>query len=155
MNPLITVRLATAADVDGIAAMSRDLVEDGLPWTWQPMRVLRALRGRSTNIAVASEERMLLGFGIMRYDDDEAHLLLFAVHPQCQRHGVGTTILEWLEDVARTAGLRRVLVECRRDNAVGRRFYVSQRYREFQVVRGYYGAVDAIRLEKKLRVTGE
>jgi [ribosomal protein S18]-alanine N-acetyltransferase len=104
MDAADLVRLATPGDVAGIAALSRDQIEHGLPWRWSPERVTRCLRDRNTNVAVASEDRRLLGFGIMQYADMEAHLLLFAVNPACRRRRVGTAILGWLEVVASESG---------------------------------------------------
>jgi ribosomal-protein-alanine N-acetyltransferase len=113
--------------------------------------VRRCLRDPNINVAVAAEGRTLLGFGIMQYTDEDAHLLLFAVHPACRRQGVGAALLDWLEAVARTAGLRRVLLECRRDNEAARNFYGALGYHEQQIVRRMYeGVEDGIRLEKVL-----
>jgi ribosomal-protein-alanine N-acetyltransferase len=55
----------------------------------------------------------MLGFGIMKYDDDVAHLLLFAVREDARRQGVGSALLAWLEQVALVAGVRRFVVEAR------------------------------------------
>ncbi|RYG72145.1 GNAT family N-acetyltransferase, partial [bacterium] len=135
----VAVRLATGTDVNDIAAMSREEIEHGLSWRWTSERVRRQLRDRNTNVAVArGGEGSLLGFGIMSYADDDAHLLLFAVDPRWRRRGVGAAILGWLEDVARTAALPRVLLECRRDNDAAREFYGALGYQEQVIVRGMY-----------------
>jgi ribosomal-protein-alanine N-acetyltransferase len=147
----IAVRLATVGDANEIARMSRDQIEQGLPWRWNPERVRGALRDRNTNVAVASEGQRLLGFGIMLYADEDAHLLLFAVDPAHRRKGIGTALLEWLETVARDAGLRRVVLECRRDNDAARNFYGALGYHEQRIVRRMYsGMADGITLEKWL-----
>lgn len=152
-RPSPSIRLATPGDVPAIAAMSRDLIERGLPWRWTAERVLRSVRDRHTNVAVARDDRGLLGFGIMRYADDEAHLLLFAVSPACRRQGIATVLLQWLETVARTAGLSRIVLECRRDNAAARNFYGALDFHERVIVRRMYsGLEDGIRLEKWLNV---
>jgi ribosomal-protein-alanine N-acetyltransferase len=145
------VRLATAADAAPVAAMSRDLIERGLPWRWTAPRVRACLKDRSVNVAVAVDGATLLGFGIMQYADEEAHLLLLAVDPRHRRKGVGTVLLGWLEAVAREAGIRRVLLECRRDNEGARNFYGSLGFHERRIVRRMYSGVeDGIRLEKWL-----
>lgn len=153
MTPLIDVRLATVADAGPIARLSRGEIERGLPWRWTPQRVARFVRDRDTNVAVAREgSEGLAGFGIMQYAEDEAHLLLFAVHPRHRRRGVGTTILSWLETVALTAGMSRVLLECRRDNTGAREFYGALGYQERAIVRRMYsGLEDGVTLEKWLR----
>jgi ribosomal-protein-alanine N-acetyltransferase len=145
------VKLATAADAADIAAMSRDEIEHGLPWSWTEARVLRAIANPDVNVAVLRESRTLVGFGIMSYRDEEAHLLLFSVRKSHRRQGIGKALLDWLEQVARDAGINHILLECRRDNAPARNFYAEYGYHELAITRGYYqGVEDAIRLEKWL-----
>jgi [ribosomal protein S18]-alanine N-acetyltransferase len=149
------VRLANPADAADIAAMSRDEIEHGLPWSWTEARVLRAIASPEINVAILREARMLVGFGIMSYREDEAHLLLFSVRQSHRRKGIGKALLEWLEQVARDAGIRHILLECRRDNAPARNFYAEHGYHELAISRGYYqGVEDAIRLEKWLTKEG-
>lgn len=151
----MTIRLATSADAAEIAIMSRDQIEHGLPWSWTEGRVLGAIGNRDTNVAVIGEPGALHGFGIMAYRDDVAHLLLFSVRPEHRRRGVGSALLRWLEEVAVTAGIARIVVECRRDNAAARNFYAEAGYHEFAITRGYYrGVEDAVRLEKRLGAAG-
>jgi [ribosomal protein S18]-alanine N-acetyltransferase len=146
------VRLATAADAAAIAALSRDAIEQGLGWSWTRGRVLRSIRDRATNVAVMHEREALLGFGIMQYGDEKAHLSLLAVQATRRRTGLGTLLLAWLEKSAVTAGIERIQLEARIDNPDAVRFYRSQGYRETGSIAGYYnGTLDAVRLEKALR----
>jgi len=148
-----SVRLATLADAAEIAAMSRDFIEQGLGWSWNVDRVERAIRDPDINVAVVSEAGAILAFGIMSYREEAAHLLLFAVRRSHQRQGIGSRILEWLETVARSAGITHINVECRRDNSAARNFYGEHGYHERVISKGYYSGVeDAIRLEKWLAV---
>lgn len=145
------VHLATRADAADIAALSRDEIERGLAWSWTEGRVLRAIGHRDTNVAIVREHGSLVGFGIMCYREEVAHLLLFSVRPSHRRQGVGRLLLEWLERVARDAGIRRIQLECRRDNSAARNFYAEHGYHELAIAKGYYqGVEDAIRLEKWL-----
>ena len=148
----MTVRLARRADAACIAAMSRDEIEQGLGWSWNEARVGAAIRNVNTNVAVIGETDALLAFGIMVYREESAHLLLFGVHREHRRQGLGGTLLRWLEQVAMDAGIRRIGIECRRDNAPARHFYAECGYHELAIDKGYYrGVIDAIRLEKQLR----
>jgi ribosomal protein S18 acetylase RimI-like enzyme len=148
----VAVRLATVADAADIAAMSRDLIEHGLPWRWNEGRVARAIRDPQTNVAVVGNQGALEAFGIMSYRDDDAHLLLLAVRPASQRLGVGSAVLVWLEDVARTAGAKRIRLEARRDNDAARNFYNEHGYHERSIRKAMYsGVMDGIHLEKWLR----
>ena len=147
----LTIRLATRDDAAGIAAMSRDEIEQGLPWSWTEGRVSRAIANPDANVIVATSHGALCGFGIMSHVGDDAHLLLFAVAAGRRRQGVGSAMLEWLETVARDAGGRRVRVECRRSNDAARNFYGEHGYYERTIVHRYYrGVEDAIVLEKHL-----
>ena len=148
----VAVRLARAADAVDIAAMSRDYIEDGLPWTWTAGRVEAAIREADINVVVAGERRAISAFGIMSYPDDDAHLLLFAVRKNQRRRGVGSAILRWLEEAADTAGAKRIRVECRRDNAAARNFYCEHGYQELSITTKFYrGLKDGIHLVKWLR----
>ena len=94
---------------------------------------------------------MPLGFGIMKYADEEAHLLLLAVDPAHARRGLGAALVAWLEDSARVAGVGPVYVEARATNAAARAFYRRLGYGEIQRLPGYYGGVEAsVRMAKDL-----
>lgn len=145
----IAVRLATLSEASDIAAMSRDYIEQGLPWTWTEDRVAHSIRDPETNVVVVSEKNSLTGFGIMFYTHDDAHLLLFAVRRGHQRRGVGSAILRWLEDVARAAGAKRIRVECLKENTAARNFYSEHGYHELDIAKKMYrGLKDGIHLEK-------
>jgi ribosomal-protein-alanine N-acetyltransferase len=143
--------LAQATDAEAIARMSRDCIEYGLDWTWRAPRVLRNIRDASTNVIVSREQRGLAGFAVMRYGDDEAQLLLLAVHPARRRCGVGAGLVGWLEASARTAGIGVIRLQARCGNLAARRFYRSLGYRELARVNGLYdGVEDGVRIAKDL-----
>jgi ribosomal protein S18 acetylase RimI-like enzyme len=149
----VTVRLATQADAADIASMSREYIEQGLPWSWTPARVLRAIADPEANVAVVGERGALEAFGIMQYPGDDAHLLLFAVRAASRRKGIGSALLQWLEEVARCAGAKRIRLEARRQNAAARNFYCEHGYHELVIAAGLYpGREDGVKLEKWLRL---
>lgn len=145
------IRLATAADAPAIARMSREHIEHGLDWSWTAARVRAAIGDAAVNVAVALEGDSLVGFGIMKYGDDKAHLSLLAVSPRRREFGVGRQLLDWLEQSARAAGLGRIELEVRADNPGALAFYGLRGFERFSTVRGYYqGRIDAFRLAKSL-----
>lgn len=145
------IRLATPADARSIAEMSRDYIEHGLGWSWTESRVVCSIRDRSTNVAVVHERGCLLGFGIMQYGEETAHLALLGVQPSHRRRGLGALLVSWLEKPAVTAGIGMIRVEARADNPQAVDFYKKQGYRHLGSVSGYYrGTMDAARLEKML-----
>lgn len=146
-----SIRLATRADAAEIAAMSRDEIERGLPWSWTEERVARAIADPEINVAVAGDSGALVAFGIMSYRETTAHLQLFGVRQSHRRQAEGTRLLAWLEAVARAAGIASIQLECRRSNASAREFYAEHGYHEHVIAKGYYrGVEDAVRLEKRL-----
>ncbi len=147
----LDIRLATQSDAAEIAAMSRDYIEQGLPWTWTESRVKFSIASMETNVGGARDAGVIVGFGIMSYPRDDAHLLLFAVRPEYRRRGVGSAMLSLLESVGRELGMRRIRVECRRDNDAARNFYAEHGYHELAIhQRMYRGLADGICLEKWL-----
>jgi [ribosomal protein S18]-alanine N-acetyltransferase len=155
MTNALTLRLATRADAAAIALLSRDRIEHGLGWSWTAPRVVRSIADPATNAIVAilpSDPRAALqGFGLMKYDDDAAHLLLLAVRADAGRRGVGTALLAWLERSAVVAGIERIKLEARRDNEAALAFYARAGYRQTGTLPGYYQGVEsAVRMTKEL-----
>lgn len=147
------IRLAEPDDAAVIAAMSRDYIELGLGWSWTPCRVLRSIADRGSNVAVLAEPDGLVGFGIMQYGDEVAHLALLAVRPPYRKRGLGSRLMAWLESPARVAGIGCIRLEARADNPEAIGFYERRGYRHSGTVAGYYeGLVDAVKLEKSLRI---
>ena len=149
----LTLKLAAPADAATIAAMSRELIEAGLPWTWTPERVARNLAQPDTLVLTARDGVPLVGFAIMQFGDERAHLSLLAVRPDCQRQGVGRRMLEWLTASALTAGIASIHLELREANQGARRFYLQQGYAETVRIPGYYRGVEtAVRMLREIRV---
>ena len=147
----LSLRLATLDDAAAIARMSRDLIEQGLGWSWTTPRVLRSVRGADTNVVLALEDQRVAGFAIMKYGDAEAHLLLLAVQPAAQRRGVGTALTRWVEGSALVAGIGQVYLEVRAGNAAARAFYERLGYVAVQALPGYYKAREAaVRMARDL-----
>ncbi len=104
-----------------------------------------------TNVLVACDGAPMAGFGIMKYGERDAHLLLFAVHAERRRRGIGTALLGWLETTARVAGMQAIHLEARVSNVSGRAFYDRHGFEEGALVRGrYQGVEDGIRYVKRL-----
>jgi len=167
----VTVRIAEPGDAQPIAEMSRDLIESGLGWRYDPAHVLRAMRrretvviaaaGRQTYVArdrpahVPGERAALSGFAIMDFGDERAHLVLLAVQPAQRRRGIGRRLLEWLLESALTAGMASVHLELRADNEAARRFYRTLGFSETVLMPRYYnGREAAVRMIRVLRATG-
>lgn len=144
-----TIRLATPADAVAIALESMAEIEHGFEWRWEPSRISEAIGDPETNVIVAVDGAAMLGFGIMEYRHEVAHLVLFAVREDARRRGIGSALLAWLEKVAAEAGITHFTVEARLSNAPARAFYRRHGYAEIEVVAGMYQAQeDGVRLRK-------
>jgi ribosomal-protein-alanine N-acetyltransferase len=141
-------------DAPAIAAMSRQLIEHGLAWSWTENRIERCLRNRDCVVLAARDRRRVVGFAIMEFYAIHAHLNLLAVQPGYQRQGAGRQLLEWLEASARTAGIFKVHLELRASNDGALAFYERLGYRTTGSKPAYYdGREDAVRMTHDLAVT--
>jgi len=147
----LSLRLARSADASSIANMSRVLIEYGLRWRWTAERVAASIQDPDVNVLVARTDGRLVGFAIMRYGDDTAHLDLLAVTPAYRRLGVARQLLEWLEKCAVVAGIFSVVLEVRAGNEAAQLFYKCLGYRAITDLPGYYQGVEAaIRMGRDL-----
>ena len=147
----LTLKLAAPADSAPIAAMSRELIETGLPWSWTPERVARNLAQRDTLVLTARDGAPLAGFAIMQFGEERAHLSLLAVCPDYRRQGIARRMLEWLTESALTAGIGSIHLELRETNLGARRFYIKQRFAETVRIHGYYrGGETAVRMLREI-----
>jgi ribosomal-protein-alanine N-acetyltransferase len=140
---MMAIRMAKQRDAATVAAMSRELIEFGLGWSWTPPRVARSITSRDTNVIVAEVNGGTVGFALMQYFEEHAHLLLFAVAPASRRQGVGRALWAWLESTAQVAGISTVHLEVRARNREARDFYHTLGFVDAETVRGYYRGVEA------------
>ena len=153
----ITFELAAEADALGIARMSRDLIETGLGWSWTATRVLRSIRDPEALVLVAREGRRIIGFAIMDFGEEAAHLALLAVDTSHRRRGIGRHLFGWLKESALTAGIAVVKLELRAGNVEAQHFYHCLGFEETGWTVGYYRRREtALRMALRLRqpITG-
>ncbi len=148
----VTLRLADAADAETIAQMSRDLIESGLGWRYRTDRVRRLIGRRDTSSLVACDRSGTVGFAVLQFDDEHAHLTLLAVKPSHQRQGVARKMMQWQLESARIAGMVSVHLELRATNRPALHFYRTLGFAQTLVLAGYYEQREAaIRMMYLLR----
>jgi len=148
----ITLQLAESGDAAVLAAMSRDLIEAGLEWRYRTRSLRQLIAHAETATLVARQGGTVAGFGVMKYGDERAHLVLLAVRPDARRRGIARRLVEWLEASAATAGVATIHVELRAGNAGAFALYRSLGFEETLRVPGYYaGRETAIRMLRLLR----
>jgi len=141
------IRLARIGDATTIAEMSRDLVEQGLVWSWRTKRVLTMIVHPECVVVVAEIQGNIAGFAVMEFHETHAHLNLLAVTPHYRRQNIGSDILVWLEESARVAGIARINLEVRSTNPSAQDFYRIHDYQMDGEIQGYYqGKESAVRM---------
>jgi [ribosomal protein S18]-alanine N-acetyltransferase len=148
----ITLQLASRSDAQAIANLSRDLIECGLGWEYRPERVRELIAARDAVTLVARDGDRVMGFAIMSFGEEYAHLVLMAVRPAGQRRGIARRMTQWLIKTAVTAGVASIHLELRAQNKDGFAFYRALGFSETLRLPGYYrGRETAIRMIRVLR----
>jgi ribosomal protein S18 acetylase RimI-like enzyme len=151
----ITLRLAQPLDAPALAMMSRDLIEHGLDWRYRPVNIARLIADRETITLVACDQGRRIGFAIMAFSDEHAHLVLLAVKPSHRRRGIGQRMMDWLLRSALTAGIASLHLELRANNDGARAFYRALGFSETVQLDGYYDHREAaLRMVRMLRAPG-
>jgi len=154
MSELATLGLARPTDARAIAEMSRDLIEQGLTWSWTPARVQHFISGPESSVVVARRERQVAAFAIMHFGEEVAHLNLLAVAAEHRRQGLGRQLMDWLTATAVEAGVFRINLEVRTRNDTARIFYESMGFDALRIVQGYYqGRESALRMTRRLSMS--
>lgn len=146
---------ANPGDADALALMSRDLIETGLGWTYRAPRVAGLIRDPDAIALVTRAGARIVGFAIMGFGDERAHLVLLAVRRTHWRRGIARRMLTWLFESASVAGVASIHVELRADNASAFTMYRTLGFAEtFRVPRYYAGQETAVRMIRVLRAPG-
>ena len=148
----ITLQLACRGDAPAIASMSRDLIETGLGWQYRSERIRHLIDEPETVTLVARDGERMIGFAIMTFGEERAHLVLLAVRPACRRRGVARRLMQWLLESAITAGIAAIHVELRAENEAAYALYRTLGFVESLRLPGYYrGRETAVRMMRMLR----
>jgi ribosomal-protein-alanine N-acetyltransferase len=148
----IELTVALPGDAVDLAYLARDLIEAGLGWTYRPDRIRALIRDADVVTLIARDGPQAVGFAIMKFDDERAHLVLLAVRPTHQRRGIARRMIGWLLESAAVAGMASIHVELRASNAAAFAFYRAMGFAPTLRVAGYYkGRESAVRMLRLLR----
>jgi ribosomal-protein-alanine N-acetyltransferase len=143
------ISVAHISEAVDLASVSRLHVEHGLRWRWTPAKIRQQILDPETMVLVASVRGDIAGFAIMNFGDDHAHLLLLAVQPAYRRCRIGSSLLRWLEESCRTAGIQQIRLELRSTNRTARDFYVSAGFHFLGQISAYYDGLEAASIMAK------
>ena len=148
----ISMQFAQSSDATALASLSRDLIEEGLGWRYRAQSVRQLIADPETVTLVARAGEAVAGFGIMKFGESRAHLVLLAVRPVFQRRGIARRMILWLVESAATAGVASIHVELRAGNAGAYALYRVTGFAETLRLPGYYsGRETAICMMRMMR----
>jgi len=125
------IRPAGEADLPAIADIERAVYSD--PW---PLESFRSLLGRLMLVAESHEE--VAGYLVAHHAADMGEILNVAVHPDRQRSGIGTALVEDALWQLACQGVAIVFLEVRESNTTAQRLYESMGFEAVGKRRGYY-----------------
>lgn len=112
------------------------------------------LRSPRAVCLIALESGRTTGFILGDYSGRQqkvGHIVTLDVAPEARRSGIGSTLMQNLEDRFRLAGCHSALLEVAVNNQVALRFYKKHGYSVIRTLRGYYpGALDGLLLGKAI-----
>jgi len=112
----VSVRSGTLADLDGVMGVMTAAFppELGEAWTRSQCAGILPLAGVTLRLAETAGD--VVGFALARTIADEAELLLIAVSPTAQRHGVGGRLIDDFVVRAASSGASKLHLEVRDGN---------------------------------------
>ena len=103
------------------------------------------------SVLVARATREIVGFCLSRHDDGLIWLAWFGVHPLYRRRGVGSALLQKLEDIVRNGRSHKIWCDCRTENEISKRVLTDHGYTQLCTVLNHWYGQDFILWEKLVR----
>lgn len=152
-KPEIGVRWIIRDDLPQVLAIE----ESSFEFPWSEEEFIRVLRQRNCIGRVLYVGRRIDGYIIYELHKSRLHVLNFAVHPNCRRHGIGKSLIQDLVGRLFVERRSRILLEVRESNLDGQLFFRKQGFKAVSVLRDFYDYTDeaAYVMEFKLKVAPE
>jgi ribosomal-protein-alanine N-acetyltransferase len=137
MNSDLTIRKLLIGDLDRVLDIERQCQSH--PWA-EP--VFRDCFRDNYYLWAACHGERLVGYAVVAYLVDEAHLLNLCVHPRSQGHGTGRLLLRHLMARALGDGIRQIILEVRVSNRIASKLYASEGFEIIGQRPDYYPGAD-------------
>lgn len=124
-----------AEDIDHVLSIEQSIY--AFPWT---RRNFEDSLASGYTARLMRDGTQLLGYAVMMQVVDEVHLLNISIIPERQHAGLGSLLLEFLCDEARSHGTLRMILEVRQSNVAGRAFYGRHGFTQIGERADYYPA---------------
>jgi ribosomal-protein-alanine N-acetyltransferase len=125
-----------AGDVDEVHALEQSV----FPHPWSRANFADSLASGYDAWVLRDADGVLIGYYLLMFAVDEAHLLDVAVAAQRQGQGLGRYLLDKIMARARGMGMESVLLEVRPSNERAVRVYKNYGFGEIGRRKGYYPA---------------
>ncbi|MFT5722684.1 MAG: ribosomal-protein-alanine N-acetyltransferase [Motiliproteus sp.] len=132
-NQPLTLRVAVAADLEGIARLERQLFST--PWS---LAQLQGSLGGDRWLWVAVQHDMLVGYLVASQGGGVADLLTIGVDPSRQGEGVGRRLLAQLFARLQSEQAEELFLEVRETNAAAQALYLRCGFESVGVRKNYY-----------------
>lgn len=120
-------------------------------WTLDMFREELDQVGISREVMVARIDSRIVGYVSFRYVGSEGDVNTIAVDTSVQKQGVGTAMMDWLEETATRRDVRNLFLEVRSDNIPAVAMYLARDFERIDLRRDYYEqGVDAYVMRKRL-----
>lgn len=130
------IRKMTFADVPAVYAIEKAVAVG--PWTEKLFSDCIKV-GYDCWVIIDGEQ--IMGYGILSYAANEAHILQLAIHPEYHRHGLGQKLLQHLLNMAKIHGGNEVFLEVRDSNTPAISLYKKYNFVEIGIRKGYYPGI--------------
>lgn len=130
-----SVRAMTDDDLDLVLAIE----QRAYPYPWSRGNFDDSLAS-GYDAWIFADERGWLGYAVLMWVIDEAHLLNLCVPVELQRRGLGRRLLGWLMADAEARGARSLLLEVRPSNLPALALYRNSGFAAIGVRKAYYPA---------------
>ena len=131
----LAVRPLTREDLPAVLEIERQ----GYSHPWSEAVFLDCFKD-TYRLWALCQDTELVGYAVVAYLVDEAHLLNLCVHPGVRGRGAGRQLLRFLLAQAGREGMAQVILEVRESNSVARQLYASEGFSEVGLRRDYYPA---------------
>ncbi|MBP9216539.1 MAG: ribosomal protein S18-alanine N-acetyltransferase [Agitococcus sp.] len=130
----IVLRLMTTADISAVCAIEQQV--QYAPWT--PKLFSDSLERHLC--WVAQKNQQVVGFFVVQFIVDEAHLLNIAVDPTQQKQGIGRVLLDNVQQQAIAKKANTIFLELRATNQRALALYQMAGFNEIGLRKNYYPA---------------
>ncbi len=128
-------RVMTLPDVPFVLNIERD----SYPFPWSE-GIFRDCIRVGYHCRVIELRGVISGYGVMSFGAGEAHILNVCIHRELRDQGVGRTLMQYLLNAARSAGMYDAFLEVRPSNYGAIGLYESLGFMRIGIRKGYYQA---------------